>query len=250
MKSTAVMAAMLLAGCASMTSEPVQVDGQWTIGRLQGEAIRLGSGDNQAELTIAQGKMQAYFGCNRINGQWPEAGQSFGPQMSTRMGCQQPVAGYEQRYNQAMAKATGYQVQHGRLQILNNDQVILEAYKPTSLDNFRQADGNWSLVSLRGMADIVSMNDEKAPELSIDITEGKADGDSGCNRFFGKLTAAGDALWLDSAGMTMMACPEPMSKQEQLLMSAFSQADHTTVDDDKLQWWQGDSLLVEYQKQQ
>ncbi len=241
--------ALVLAGCAATEKGPSPYEGQWLIGRINGDAVMTGPEQAKPTLTIQDARMNSSFGCNQINGNWPEAGEPFGPQMSTRMACPPPVAEMEQQYNQAMTGANGYRIEHGRLQILAGDNVVVEAFRAVPASQYAGWSGTWSLDKLAGVDSIQGLYDGRPPYLMLDMNEGRANGNSGCNQFFASVTPAGDALWLQQAGMTLVACPDNLARQEQKMMTHFAEADRTVEQDGKLQWWKGDTLLLEFSRQ-
>ena len=71
----------------------------------------------------------------------------------------------------------------------------------------------WMLIELDGKA--VAPSTTKPAYLMFD-PEGKSySGSSGCNQLTGKFQLDGNSLQLLGGAMTMMACPEPLMKQEQ-----------------------------------
>lgn len=70
--SGAVMAAVVLTGCGSSGSAPVEVSGTWQAGRPDG-----------AFLTLeADGSLHGNDGCNSFFGTWSEEGSAADPQLS------------------------------------------------------------------------------------------------------------------------------------------------------------------------
>lgn len=104
----------------------------------------------------------------------------------------------------------------------------------------------WQLVSLRDqdgkMIDVLV----DAP-ITIIFADGRAAGSAGCNRYFTDYEVDGDHLKLDDKiGATMMACPEPVMKQEQSYLSLLPQTATFAIDAGKLTLSdaEGDALLV------
>ncbi|MGI9279939.1 MAG: META domain-containing protein [Endozoicomonas sp.] len=82
----------------------------------------------------------------------------------------------------------------------------------------------WVLSSLDGKPPV----DGKRITLefqSASDKEGKISGRGPCNSYFGSYTMEQDELQFGRVGSTMMACPEPVMKQEMAFFSAFQQAD-------------------------
>ncbi len=72
---------------------------------------------------------------------------------------------------------------------------------------------------------------------------GKVTGSSGCNRYFGPYTVAGDSLTIGPLGSTMMACPDPQMQQEQAYQAALQAAETYTVSADTLDISGGGKML-------
>lgn len=53
--------------------------------------------------------------------------------------------------------------------------------------------------------------------------DGRIAGSTGCNRFTGGYTLSGEGLNLQPAGVTLMACPEALMKQERRMLDALAQ---------------------------
>lgn len=81
--------------------------------------------------------------------------------------------------------------------------------------------GRWQIISINGKAAIAG--DRGAPE--IEFKQGKVSGKSGCNSFGGSLKAKGAKVKFSAPAATMMACPEPLMRQEQALFQALSAAE-------------------------
>jgi heat shock protein HslJ len=58
--------------------------------------------------------------------------------------------------------------------------------------------------------------------------EGRLAGYSGCNRFMGSYTLAGDSIAIAPLAATRMMCPEPMMERERLLLEVLERARSVT----------------------
>ncbi|SHH27505.1 META domain-containing protein [Ferrimonas marina] len=241
----------LLSACISTEPEgPSPYEGQWQIGQLGGESVMPQPRQTAPTLTIIDGRISADLGCNSFNGNWPKQGEAFGPQASTRMGCPQSLMQWEQAYGDALAQANNYRIEYSRLQLLAGDSVVLEAWRPADVLQWQGWDGQWNLTQLTGADAIQGLADGRAPYLTLNLAQDRASGNSGCNQFFATPRVAGEALQLSHAGMTLVACPDNLMNQEQLMMKHFSEANRTVEVENKLQWWRGDELLLEFVKAQ
>lgn len=87
----------------------------------------------------------------------------------------------------------------------------------------------WILTDLNGAAPIV----DHVPTLGFDAN-GQANGNSGCNQYFGSYTTDGDTLNFGQLGSTMMGCEEPVMQQETSFLQTLATAAILTVVGDTL----------------
>ena len=89
-------------------------------------------------------------------------------------------------------------------------------------------DTTWKIVSLDG-ADVIAGDGPQAPHLILESNDGKLVGSAGVNRFFGSYALPdgprGAAITLVPSGATRMAGPEPLMKQEQLVLERLQEVD-------------------------
>ncbi len=87
----------------------------------------------------------------------------------------------------------------------------------------------WILVSVKskdGLSNLTPSNDSYPTLL---ISEGRASGSAGCNRFMGSVTVDGNSLKFDKMATTMMLCQDGMDLEEAVL-NIFGQANSYTVE--------------------
>lgn len=103
--------------------------------------------------------------------------------------------------------------------------------EPAPADNVTPAifDATWTAVSIKGAA-VLPRNH---PTLSIGA-DLRAGGSTGCNSWFAQAELHGDALHLGQIGATLIACPEPVTQQEQAFTQALSQSARWQVSGDTL----------------
>jgi heat shock protein HslJ len=78
---------------------------------------------------------------------------------------------------------------------------------------------NWKLIELNGHPPAQPMGRNVA-ELQLSESEDRYSGSTGCNRINGAFEASGNSLHFKAGAMTMMACPDPLMKQEQAFTAA------------------------------
>ncbi|MGX0878623.1 heat shock protein HslJ/uncharacterized membrane protein [Roseovarius sp. MBR-154] len=104
-------------------------------------------------------------------------------------------------------------------------------------------DGVWQVTAL-GDAELIE------PErLSLNFLHpGRVAGSSGCNRLVGDFTLTGEGMQFGAMGSTMMACPEPLMKQERRMLDALEQVTRFDIAEDgalQLIGGEADGVLVE-----
>jgi heat shock protein HslJ len=90
-------------------------------------------------------------------------------------------------------------------------------------------DTNWKLTTLNGQAGLPD-----ATPTVLFGPDGKLAGTTGCNQYSGTYEIKGKTLTIQVGPMTMMACPEPVMKQEQDFLAALKATNGYKVDNDKL----------------
>jgi heat shock protein HslJ len=90
----------------------------------------------------------------------------------------------------------------------------------------------WQLVTFAGHG-AGSLDSLRRP-VTMRFAEGRIDGFSGCNRFFGNYTVDRDKLILGRLAGTMMACPGPAMKIESAFKSALNGDFRYAISNDRL----------------
>jgi heat shock protein HslJ len=87
------------------------------------------------------------------------------------------------------------------------------------------AGGEWKIVEIGGAPVLPNV------PVTIEFKDGRVFGAGSCNRFMGGYEAAGGFnINLGQMASTMMACPEPMMKQEQALLALLGDVKSYNVD--------------------
>ncbi|CAH1535897.1 MULTISPECIES: META domain-containing protein [Vibrio] len=91
---------------------------------------------------------------------------------------------------------------------------------------------NWELVQIDGK-NIASEEQKKAPRLEIgeNLT---ANGNAGCNNFFGQAELKDNQLRIEKMGMTMMMCVGDQMKIEKVMSETLSDWSDVTLTNDGL----------------
>jgi putative lipoprotein len=101
----------------------------------------------------------------------------------------------------------------------------------------------WRLVRL-GDAPAVEQPDGKQAHFALDAEKKSLSGSTGCNRFFGGFELADGRLHLTPGGMTMMACPDELMRQEQAFLEALKAATGYRITGQTLELLEGDGRVL------
>lgn len=124
------------------------------------------------------------------------------------------------------------------------DRVVPGGFCPS--DETVSLEGTfWTLTELRGNpAEVNAM--APAAHLMLQSEGNKLSGSSGCNRLFGVYEVADGRLKLIPTGMTMMACPDPLMKQEQAFVLALNAVTGYVIDSTTLTLLAGEDVAARF----
>ncbi|WP_232824868.1 serine hydrolase [Primorskyibacter marinus] len=113
-----------------------------------------------------------------------------------------------------------------------NDPISLPAYRAVAdylmaQEETAQLVGReWYIEDIAGKGVI-----DNSPANLLFMPDGRLAGNAGCNRLIASYTQDGDALAIDQAGTTMMACPEALMNQERSLLDLLSMVESYSMDE-------------------
>lgn len=87
----------------------------------------------------------------------------------------------------------------------------------------------WTLLSYDDGGSLTDV--DQGVEATALFEEGQVSGSGGCNRFTAGYTREGDALTIDPAATTLMACPEPASSVEAAVLAALDRTASFATDE-------------------
>lgn len=163
-------------------------------------------------------------GCNSYSGAYSaNAGTlSFsGPGfISTMMACEETVMQQEFAYLQQLATATGYTLNGDQLTILTpTGDMTFAIPESITLENVE-----WRLNGItQGEAVVMMAIDEN---ISLTLSDGQANGNAGCNNFFGNYELGDETLSFGPLGATRMLCEDEINARE---IEFFSAIEKTTA---------------------
>lgn len=186
---------------------------EWTLVSIDGAAPADGT---EITLVLDGEGVAGSAGCNRYSGSYTLNGDTvtFGPFVTTRMACPQPIMQQESAFLTALEGAATFKIADGQLTIVSASGVTLIFAPAPSLSS-----NEWTLVSING--------DAVLENTSITINfgaEGKAFGSAGCNSFNASYTLEDDRLSFSSAVTTLMACDDAIMAQERAFLTALETA--------------------------
>ncbi|MFN3608336.1 MAG: META domain-containing protein [Hyphomonas sp.] len=161
------------------------------------------NGSRPVTLNFAEdGRVNGFGGCNSFGGGFGETGGkiTFGDLISTMRGCFDTNAGAQESALHAALRGsvTVTPGPEGKV-LLNGTNGTQIELTPAGLKPL--AGTSWLVDAMGGTA-VVSGSE---PELTF-TEDGKINGTTGCNRFFGSYTQSGAAIAFSGVGMTKMAC--------------------------------------------
>ena len=115
--------------------------------------------------------------------------------------------------------------------------------QPTTAPNSLRGT-QWMLVELRGKS--VAPANSNPAYLVLDPDQNRYSGSSGCNRISGTFQLNGNSLQLLGGAMTMMACPEPLMKQEREFNQALTATGSYRIEGGMLELLDRKKLLAKF----
>jgi putative lipoprotein len=193
---------------APAAAEPAGIDrdlipGDWVVTSIGGEPV---IGEKPLTLRLTEGGVASGFsGCNTFRGSFKHSARSvfFGPLAMTKMACaDEAVNAQEARLVAALKSDVPVTMtEDGALVLTGANGTVVTAMKEKPVQTLARS--NWMVTTMGGTA-IVS---GKEPEIKF-TDDGKINGTTGCNRFFGGYVQAGTTVTFTGVGATEMACME------------------------------------------
>ena len=103
----------------------------------------------------------------------------------------------------------------------------------------------WTLTELGGHAPVSNSGSNPA-QLILDGSQNRYSGSSGCNRLTGTIDRKGDWLNFGAGASTMMACSEPLMKQEQAFTKMLQSVTAYRITGRTLELLAGDKTLAKF----
>ena len=103
----------------------------------------------------------------------------------------------------------------------------------------------WRLIELNGQPP-AAPEGQNVAYLTLDETENRYAGSTGCNRMSGAFELDGHSLRLKAGPMTMMACPEPLMTQEQAFTKALQSVTTYRISGKTLELMSGEKAVAKF----
>jgi heat shock protein HslJ len=104
----------------------------------------------------------------------------------------------------------------------------------------------WKLIELGGMVAVGGSNANEA-NLVLNAEGKKLTGSTGCNQLLGSYKLREGFLRFKPAGLTKMACPDALRKQEEAFVEILKQTTNYRIVGDTLELRDKDELLARFQ---
>ena len=104
----------------------------------------------------------------------------------------------------------------------------------------------WMLIELAGKP-VTAMNPQNPAYLVLATDQKRYSGSSGCNQITGTFQLNGDSLELLGGAMTLMACPDPIMKQEKHLGQALTDTGSYKIEGNTLELLARKKVVAKFQ---
>jgi len=202
-----------------VTASPL-VGAEWIIDTIGGKAV---TSKQPPTITFGEdGRVSGFGGCNRFSGGYAQEGArvSFQPVMMTLMACPQGnVNQLEGTLGSALTGVATYVIDgDGAMTLTGANGVVITAKKTVPVQSLALSD--WHVTKMGSVAIVAG----KEPTIRF-TKDGKIEGTTGCNRFFGSYVQDGAKVTFSGTGATKMACPQDGVMQQEAAFLAILQGD-------------------------
>jgi heat shock protein HslJ len=200
-----------------VTASPL-VGAEWIIDTIGGKAV---TSKQPPTITFGEdGRVSGFGGCNRFSGGYTQDGArvSFQPVMMTLMACPQGnVNQLEGTLGSALNGDANYVIDgDGAMTLTGANGVVITAKKTIPVQLLALSD--WHVTKMGSVAIVA----DKEPTIRF-TKDGKIEGTTGCNRFFGSYVQDGAKVTFSGTGATKMACPQGGVMQQEAAFLAILQ---------------------------
>lgn len=195
-----------------------------------------------ATLRIDGGRAGGDGGCNGWFGDVTIDGAAiaFSGIGSTMMACEEPAMSFEGQFLGSLDDVAGWAITGGRLELADAAGAVLLVF---SADEAVAIEGvEWTVTQLLDDAQLALLPEDV--QVTLQLLDGQAAGNAGCNRYFGTYVLQGESLTFGPMAATEMACPEPRMTIEGTWLTTLGTVTGWTSIDGQLQLVDGSGGTV------
>lgn len=211
-----LIVALALAACSPAAPSQPALSGSWDLVNMAGKPV------SGITITFDAEKIRGSAGCNSYFGEFTLEGDRFTVGMlgATAMYCEdEERMQHESEFLIALSAAEQISV--------TTDQIIIHStsgelvFQPEAVTPDHSLAGSWKLETF--ILGETAHSTLAGSEIRLELSDGSANGNSGCNGFFGSYEVENDHISFSSLGSTMMACDENLMRQETEFLTALQQ---------------------------
>lgn len=219
-----VAAVTLLAGCGAEASADALTNSEWELDELNGRDVL-----DDVSVTMflgADGELSGSGGCNRYVGTWETEDNyqiTLEASGTTMMACDEPIAGQEQAFLDALAAAVRFDLERDKLELYDSEGRAVAEFdrlRPASLTRTR-----WEATAITdGQQGVVPLLEGTTITALFEGADDRLSGSAGCNTYMTSFSHDGDEISIETPATTRMACDQPIMDQEVQFLQALEQA--------------------------
>lgn len=229
-------------------TSPMQMTLTGTFWRLTGFRTQAGFIDlnptNDGAIQFAtNGTLTGHSGCNGFAGSFEVNGDiiKIAPGVMTMRACENPLMVQETAVMEALPNARTFKITGQVLQFFDGSNAELlryQAEQPLTLTGTK-----WSATMINTGTDAVASLVAGTEVNALFDAKGTVSGKGGCNNYNGGFTVDGNNIKIGPLASTMMACEEPVLKQEMAFFKALENSATYSIQSDKLELRSADGAL-------
>lgn len=229
------------------TNEPI-FGTKWKLVELNGTPVadKVNGKEPFISFDKETNRYSASGGCNGLGGEFElksKQGIKFSRGMSTMMACQDMTI--ETGLNQLFGDADNYSIKDGVLTLHKGKGAPLAKFTAVQQQT-AGLDGSWELDYLMSTDEsFESLYPNKKPTITFDVAEGKVNGNSSCNNYFGALKIDGSSISFGNLGSTKMFC---QGNGENVFFQNLEKVNTFSVNDDQLTFIMGDIAIMRFKR--
>lgn len=244
------MAAMMLAACQTKAPEVEQLNGQWAIMEMNGEAIS--GSDEMAEMTIdvASKRFSSKVSCNIFNGDITlddvkKDALSLALVGSTRMMC--PNMEQEETLQQVLGQVKAFEVETAGEETIvvltdENGKALIKMKYVKALESGEWSiEGEWSIMSVGEKS---TTGTESATTMTFDLENNVVGGNVGCNSISGQLELGDYTMKITNVSKTTAECDPKSMEIEEEISAALDKVENWSVENGEVKLQNGDGVTL------